>query len=110
MTTLESYQLGGTFFAIQFYADVESHTKDAAVALALEELAFFSVHLRVLSTYRASLPGRGGRTAREPPTAAAPGLVTSGSRTESHERPAAVDPHRDVQRLHVSRKRWTSPR
>lgn len=43
--------MSGTFFAIQFYADVEGHTKDAAVALALEELAYFSVHLRVLSTY-----------------------------------------------------------
>jgi len=54
MTKLESYQLGGTFFATQFYADVEGHPKDAALALALEELAFFSVHLRILGTYPAS--------------------------------------------------------
>jgi prephenate dehydratase len=54
MTKLESYQLGGTFFATQFYADVEGHPKDASLALALEELAFFSVHLRVLGTYPAS--------------------------------------------------------
>jgi prephenate dehydratase len=54
MTKLESYQLGGTFFATQFYADVEGHPKDTGVALALEELSFFSVRLRVLGTYAAS--------------------------------------------------------
>jgi prephenate dehydratase len=54
MTKLESYQLGGTFFATQFYADVEGHPKQTPVALALEELAFFSVHLRLLGTYPAS--------------------------------------------------------
>ena len=54
MTKLESYQLGGTFFATQFYADVEGHPNDTALALALEELAFFSVHLRMLGTYPAS--------------------------------------------------------
>ncbi len=54
MTKLESYQLGGTFFATQFYADVEGHPKDASVALALEELAFFSASLRILGTYPAS--------------------------------------------------------
>ena len=54
MTKLESYQLGGTFFATQFYADVEGHPKDTSVALALEELSFFSVRLRILGTYPAS--------------------------------------------------------
>jgi prephenate dehydratase len=54
MTKLESYQLGGTFFATQFYADIEGHPKQTPVALALEELAFFSVHLRILGTYPAS--------------------------------------------------------
>ena len=54
MTKLESYQLGGTFFATRFYADVEGHPKDAALSLALEELAFFSVHLRIFGTYPAS--------------------------------------------------------
>jgi len=54
MTKLESYQLGGTFFATQFYADVEGHPKDASLALALEELAFFSVHTKILGTYPAS--------------------------------------------------------
>jgi prephenate dehydratase len=54
MTKLESYQLGGTFFATQFYADIEGHPKQTPVALAMEELEFFSVRLRVLGTYPAS--------------------------------------------------------
>ena len=53
MTKLESYQLGGTFFATQFYADVEGHPKQTSLSLALEELEFFSVHLRILGTYPA---------------------------------------------------------
>jgi prephenate dehydratase len=53
MTKLESYQIGGTFFATQFYADVEGHRDDPAVALALEELSFFSVEVRVLGVYPA---------------------------------------------------------
>jgi prephenate dehydratase len=53
MTKIESYQLGGTFFATQFYADIEGHPKQTSVSLALEELEFFSVHLRILGTYPA---------------------------------------------------------
>ena len=54
MTKLESYQLEGKFFATQFYADVEGHPDDAGLALALEELAFFSAELRILGVYPAS--------------------------------------------------------
>ena len=54
MTKLESYQLGGSFAATQFYADVEGHPSDPSLALALEELAFYSAYLRVLGTYPAS--------------------------------------------------------
>jgi prephenate dehydratase len=53
MTKLESYQLGGMFFATQFYADIEGHPDDPNVALALEELAFFSVEVRLLGVYPA---------------------------------------------------------
>lgn len=53
MTKLESYQLGGTFYATQFYADVEGHPQDRPLRLALEELAFFSAQLRMLGTYPA---------------------------------------------------------
>ena len=60
---LESYQLGGKFFATLFYADIEGHPEDANVALALEELRFFSAELRILGTYPAS-PYR--ETIREP--------------------------------------------
>ena len=54
MTKLESYQLGGRFFATQFYADVEGHPDDHNVALALEELEFFSAELRIVGVYPAS--------------------------------------------------------
>ncbi len=51
MTKLESYQLGGTFFATQFYADIEGHPDDPNVAQALKELDFFSREVRILGVY-----------------------------------------------------------
>ena len=54
MTKLESYQLGGQFFATQFLADVEGHPEDHNVELALEELDFFSAELRIVGVYPAS--------------------------------------------------------
>jgi prephenate dehydratase len=54
MTKLESYQVGGSFNATQFYADIEGHPDDRAVKLALEELAFFTSKLTVLGVYPAS--------------------------------------------------------
>ncbi len=53
MTKLESYQLEGTFLATQFYADIEGHPEDHNVRLALEELKFFSRHMRILGAYKA---------------------------------------------------------
>jgi prephenate dehydratase len=53
MTKLESYQLGGSFNATQFYADIEGHPDDRLVKLALEELAFFTNKLTVLGIYPA---------------------------------------------------------
>lgn len=53
MTKLESYQLGGSFTATRFYADVEGRPEDPPLARALEELAFFATHLRVLGCYPA---------------------------------------------------------
>ncbi|MSP67199.1 MAG: prephenate dehydratase [Alphaproteobacteria bacterium] len=53
MTKLESYQLGGSFNATQFYADIEGHPKEERVRLALEELSFFSNEVRVLGVYPA---------------------------------------------------------
>src|ERR1700674_2266960 len=53
MTKLESYMIEGNFFATQFYADVEGHPDDRSLALALEELAFFSKELKILGVYAA---------------------------------------------------------
>ena len=53
MTKLESYQLGGSFLATLFYADVEGHPDDRPVKLALEELAFYSKEFKILGVYPA---------------------------------------------------------
>ncbi|MDN2567326.1 prephenate dehydratase [Aquibium sp. A9E412] len=53
MTKLESYQLGGKFFSSLFYVDVEGHPEDRNLALALEELRFFSREVRILGVYEA---------------------------------------------------------
>jgi prephenate dehydratase len=52
MTKLESYQVGGTFTATQFYAEIAGHPDDRNVRLALEELQFFSSHMQILGVYR----------------------------------------------------------
>jgi len=51
---LESYQLEGSFNATMFYADIEGHPDERPVALAMEELQFFSTEVIVLGTYPAS--------------------------------------------------------
>ncbi|MCC7047869.1 MAG: prephenate dehydratase, partial [Alphaproteobacteria bacterium] len=51
MTKLESYMLGGNFFATQFYADIEGHPEHTPVRLAMEELSFFSREVRILGVY-----------------------------------------------------------
>ncbi|MBW3097766.1 prephenate dehydratase [Pseudohoeflea coraliihabitans] len=53
MTKLESYQLGGKFFATQFYADINGHPDQPNVARALEELGFFSREINILGVYPA---------------------------------------------------------
>src|SRR5918912_807958 len=53
MTKLESYMIEGNFSATQFYADVEGHPDQRSLALALEELAFFSKELKILGVYPA---------------------------------------------------------
>ena len=54
MTKLESYQLGGSFNATQFYADIQGHPDEPAVARALEELGFFTSTLTIMGVYPAS--------------------------------------------------------
>ena len=53
MTKLESYMVGGSFSAAQFYADVEAHPEDDAMKHALEELSFFTESVTMLGTYPA---------------------------------------------------------
>ena len=57
MTKLESYMVGGSFTATQFYADIEGHPDDTSVKLALEELEYFTDMLEILGVYPAD-PGR----------------------------------------------------
>ena len=53
MTKLESYMVGGSFQATQFYADIQGHPEDENVQLALEELAYFTSELKILGAYPA---------------------------------------------------------
>ena len=53
MVKLESYMVDGSFTATQFYADIVGHPDDPPVARALEELGFFTTHLKVLGVYKA---------------------------------------------------------
>ena len=54
MTKLESYMVGGAFTATRFYADIEGHPEDAAVARALEEMSYFTNMMEVLGVYPAA--------------------------------------------------------
>ncbi len=51
LTKLESYMVGGSFEASQFYVDIEGHPADAAVGRALEELSYFTEMMEILGTY-----------------------------------------------------------
>jgi prephenate dehydratase len=51
MTKLESYMVGGSFTATQFYADVEGHPAERRLVLALDELSFFSEEVKILGVY-----------------------------------------------------------
>jgi len=53
MTKLESYMIGGNFFASQFYADVEGHPEQRNLVFAFEELAFYSKEMKILGVYPA---------------------------------------------------------
>ena len=54
MTKLESYMVDGSFWATQFYADVEGHPEDDAMKHAMDELYFFSDTVLMLGTYPAN--------------------------------------------------------
>jgi prephenate dehydratase len=56
MTKLESYMVDGSFTATQFYADIEGHPEDRAVALALDELKYFTSEMKILGVYPEDKP------------------------------------------------------
>ena len=58
MTKLESYMVGGSFSATQFYSDIQGHPDDPNVKLALEELEYYTSDITMLGVYPAD-PGRG---------------------------------------------------
>ncbi|QDC08325.1 prephenate dehydratase [Oceanicola sp. D3] len=53
MTKLESYMVGGSFTATQFYSDIEGHPDDPNVQLAMEELDHFTEEVKILGVYPA---------------------------------------------------------
>ncbi|QCO56236.1 prephenate dehydratase [Pseudorhodobacter turbinis] len=53
MTKLESYMVGGSFTATEFYADIEGHPEDPNVMLALDELRYFTSQRDILGVYPA---------------------------------------------------------
>jgi prephenate dehydratase len=55
MTKLESYMVDGSFTATRFYADIDGHPNDENVALALDELSYFTTNVEILGVYPADL-------------------------------------------------------
>ncbi len=53
MTKLESYMENGAFTATFFYAEVDGRPSDPSLALAFDELGFFSDHFEVLGVFEA---------------------------------------------------------
>ena len=51
MVKLESYMIDGSFTATQFYADVVGHPDEPQLARALEELRYFTSHMKILGVY-----------------------------------------------------------
>ena len=53
MLKLESYSPGGVSTQAQFFISIEGHPQQKNVALALEELGFFSQNVKLLGVYYA---------------------------------------------------------
>ncbi|WP_395575158.1 prephenate dehydratase [Streptomyces sp. BK79] len=53
LTKIESYQMGPGLNPSRFYVEIEGHPDEPHVALALQELRFFSSEVRVLGVYPA---------------------------------------------------------
>ena len=54
MIKLESYMLGGSFEATQFFVDIQGHPEDGSVKRALDELSYFTNKLDVIGVYKQS--------------------------------------------------------
>ena len=54
MIKLESYMLGGSFEATQFFVDIQGHPEDRSVKRALDELRYFTNKLDVIGVYKQS--------------------------------------------------------
>lgn len=54
MTKLESYMVGGQFTATQFYAEVEGHPDDRNLQRAMDELDYFTDHIRLMGVFPAA--------------------------------------------------------
>ena len=54
MIKLESYMLGGSFEATQFFADIQGHPEDHSVKRALDELGYFTNRLDIIGVYKQS--------------------------------------------------------
>ncbi len=54
MVKLESYMVGGSFNATQFFAEIEGHPDEQSVSLAMEELQFFTDYLKIIGIYPAA--------------------------------------------------------
>jgi prephenate dehydratase len=60
MTKLESYMVGGSFNATQFYAEVEDRMDSPGMKHAFAELNFFAHLIVVLGTFPGDPVRRGG--------------------------------------------------
>ena len=54
MIKLESYMLGGSFEATQFFVDIQGHPLDRSVIRALDELRYFTNKLDIIGVYKQS--------------------------------------------------------
>ena len=50
---IESYMVGGSFSAVQFYVEVEGHPEEERVQIAIDELRHYCAHIRKLGVYPA---------------------------------------------------------
>lgn len=71
LTKIESYQIGAGLHPARFYVEIEGHPEERRVALALEELDFFSSEVRLLGVYPAHPHRRAGRGLRQADAGAA---------------------------------------